>query len=63
MQLQIVAKSSVLCCHLANINEDSDSTFCQINLVFVQFFNMAQKIKIPSSLHTLMTSKYNDTMS
>jgi len=42
MQLQIAAKPSDLCCHLANTNDKlgglataSDSAFCQITLVLV----------------------------
>jgi len=34
-RLQIAAKQSVLCCHLANTNEESDFTFYQISLVLV----------------------------
>lgn len=35
MELQITVKPSILCYHLANKNEDSDSTFYQIILVLV----------------------------
>jgi len=44
MQLQIAAKPSVICCHLATANEElgglaschSDSAFCKITLVLVR---------------------------
>jgi len=35
MQLQIAGKSSDLCCHLANANEESNSVFYQITFDFV----------------------------
>ena len=56
MQLQTAAKPSVLCCHLANTNEESggysDSAFCQITLVFATLSSRLFRAGLPLELRT-----------
>jgi len=55
-QLQIAAKPSVLCCHLANTNEDSNSVFYQITLflvviVIVMILNPSSVLGSPGAVY------------
>jgi len=55
IQLHIAANALVLCCHLANTNEKSDSAFYQIALVLVIF--RVGLITLPFNALTLLVGR------